>query len=116
EATSRTRMLAAAREAGGSGHHFGVAQLPLNLFESGGARERNNPPDASASTRHTVLELASAESVGVLVNRPLNAVVDRGMVRLADFPAPAAGVVDRQLETVGKLEAEYRKEIASRLR
>jgi uncharacterized protein len=116
EATSLTRMLAAAREAGGAGHHFGVLQFPLNLFEAGGALERNNPPDAPASARHTVLELASAEAVGVLVNRPLNAVVDRGMVRLAEFPTPGAGAVDRQLETVGKLEAEYRKEIASRLR
>jgi hypothetical protein len=116
EATSLTSMLAAAREAGGPGHHFGVLQLPLNLFEAGGALEPNNPPDAPAGARRTVLELAAAEGVGVLVNRPLNAVVDRGMVRLAEFAVPAASVVDRQLETARKLEAEYRKEIAAHLR
>src|SRR5262249_34987756 len=33
DATSLTRMLDAARAAGGAGHHFRVLQLPLNLFE-----------------------------------------------------------------------------------
>jgi aryl-alcohol dehydrogenase-like predicted oxidoreductase len=116
EATSLVAMLTAATEAGGPGHHFGVLQLPLNLFEAGGVLERNNPPYEPAATRRTVLALASSERIGVLVNRPLNAVVDRGMVRLAEFPVPAEGIVDRQLETVRKLEAEYRKEIAARLR
>jgi uncharacterized protein len=116
EATGLTAILAAAREAGGDGHHFGVLQLPLNLFEAGGVLERNDPPDAPATARRTVLDLASAGGVGVLVNRPLNAVVDRGMVRLAEFSAPAAGALDRQLEIVGKLEAEYRKDIATHLR
>jgi aryl-alcohol dehydrogenase-like predicted oxidoreductase len=116
EATSLTRMLAAAEEAGGSGHHFGVLQLPMNLFEAGGVLEPNDPPDAPAAARRTVLELASAEGIGVLVNRPLNAVVGRGMVRLADFAAAPASAVDRQLEAVRRLEAEYRKEIAAHLR
>lgn len=116
EGTSLARMLAAAKDAGGSGHHFGVLQLPMNLFEAGGALERINPPDARVSARRTVLELASAEGIGVLVNRPLNAVVGRGMVRLADFAVGPAGALDRQLESVRKLEAEYRKEIAAHLR
>jgi hypothetical protein len=116
EATSLARMLDAAREAGGPGHHFGVLQLPMNLFESGGTLERNNPPAAPASSRRTVLELASAEGIGVLVNRPLNAVVGSGMVRLADFAIAPTVALDRQLETVRKLEAEYRKEIAAHLR
>jgi hypothetical protein len=116
EATSLARMLAAAREAGGPGHHFGVLQLPMNLFEAGGAVERNNPPDGPAEARRTVLELASAEGIGVLVNRPLNAVVGRGMVRLADFPAAPTDTLGRQLESVRALEAEYRKEIAAHLR
>jgi aryl-alcohol dehydrogenase-like predicted oxidoreductase len=116
EATSLSRILAAAKEAGGPRHHFGVIQLPMNLFEAGGALERNNPPDAPVSARRTVLELASAEGIGVLVNRPLNAVVGRGMVRLADFAVAPASALDRQLEGVRKLEAEYRKEIAAHLR
>src|SRR5262249_28655267 len=82
----------------------------------GGVFERNNPPDAAVAARRTVLALASTEGVGVLINRPLNAVVNRGMVRLAEFSEPAAAVVDRQLATVQKLEAQYRRDIAAHLR
>src|SRR6185436_3690641 len=110
EATSLARMLAAARAAGGPEHHFGVLQLPMNLFEAGALLESNSPPDAPAAERRSALALASTEGIGVLVNRPLNAVVGRGMVRLADFPAAPAGSVDRQLEKVRTLEAEYRRE------
>jgi hypothetical protein len=50
------------------------------------------------------------------VNRPLNAVVGRGTVRLADFPTPSPGLLERELAAVGELEEEYRTEIASKLR
>ena len=70
EATSLARMLAAAEAAGGPGHHFGVLQLPMNLFEAGGILDSNNPPDAPAAAHRSVLELASAAGIGVLVNRP----------------------------------------------
>ncbi len=117
EATSLARMLAAARAAGGAGHHFRVLQLPLNLLESGGARERNNPPDAAPAARRTVLELARAEGVGVLVNRPLNAAAGRGMLRLADVTGPAEPApLERQVPVVAALEAEYRRLIAPHLR
>jgi aryl-alcohol dehydrogenase-like predicted oxidoreductase len=116
EATSLARMLAAAEEAGGAGHHFGVLQLPMNLFEAGGALEPNNPPGAPAGSRRTALALASAEGIGVLVNRPLNAVVGRAMVRLADFAAAPADALGHRLEALRKLETEYRKEIAAHLR
>jgi hypothetical protein len=116
EATSLARMLAAAEAAGGPGHHFGVVQLPMNLFEAGGILDSSNPPDAPAAAHRSVLELASTAGIGVLINRPLNAVVGRGMVRLADFPILPARAVDRQLEIVRKLEAEYRREIAAHLR
>ena len=76
EMTSLGRMFAAAEAAGGGGHHFQVLQLPMNLYESGALFERN---DAGG----TVLERARALGVGVLVNRPLNAIVDRQLVRLA---------------------------------
>jgi hypothetical protein len=109
-------MLAAAEAAGGPGHHFGVLQLPMNFFEPGGILESNNPPDAPVTARRSVVELASTKGIGVLVNRPLNAVVGRGMVRLADFPDAPASSADRQLETVRALEAEYRREIAAHLR
>jgi aryl-alcohol dehydrogenase-like predicted oxidoreductase len=116
EATSLTRMLAAAETAGGAGHHFAIVQLPMNLFEAGGILEANNPADGSIELRRTALEVASAAGIGVLVNRPLNAVVGRGMVRLADFSVAVGRTLDPQLGTVRRLEAEYRKRIARHLR
>ena len=59
-------------------HHFRVVQLPMNLYEYGGALESNNHGQ-------TVLELCSKENLGVLINRPLNAFTGHRMVRLADF-------------------------------
>lgn len=116
ESTSLTRMLEAAREAGGPDHHFAVLQLPLNLFEAGGILDATEPPAGPPAPRRSVLELAAQEGIGVLVNRPLNAVVGRGTVRLADFPSPASGALERELAAVEALEGEYRAEIASRLR
>jgi uncharacterized protein YyaL (SSP411 family)/aryl-alcohol dehydrogenase-like predicted oxidoreductase len=113
EATSLTRMLEAARQAGGAGHRFRVLQLPMNLFEPGAALERNN----GAGLDQTVLEFAAAQGVGVLVNRPLNAMAGEGMVRLADVPEaePAEGSLDDHLATLASLEAEFRRDIAARL-
>jgi hypothetical protein len=54
--------------------------------------------------------------VGVLVNRPLNAMAGRGMLRLVDVPAEAAAVdLDEQTRVVAELEEEYRRDIASQL-
>jgi aryl-alcohol dehydrogenase-like predicted oxidoreductase len=79
ETTSLTRMLSAAREAGGAAHHFRILQLPMNLFEAGALLEQNTGPD----NRQTALEAASDVGIAVLVNRPLNAIVGNGMIRLA---------------------------------
>jgi uncharacterized protein YyaL (SSP411 family)/aryl-alcohol dehydrogenase-like predicted oxidoreductase len=113
EATSLFRMLEAARQAGGKDHRFRVLQLPMNLFESGAALERNNGP----ASDQTVLECAATHGIGVLVNRPLNAMAGEGMVRLADVPADEAAEtpLDDQLAVLAALEAEYRREIAARL-
>jgi len=109
EATSLTRMLAAARAAGGDAHHFGVLQLPMNLFEVGAAFERNNGPGQT----ETVLETARREGVAVLVNRPLNAIVDEGMVRLADFHvADGAENLEGPLASVRALEDEFQRSLA----
>jgi uncharacterized protein YyaL (SSP411 family)/aryl-alcohol dehydrogenase-like predicted oxidoreductase len=112
EAASLTRMLELAREAGGANHHFRVAQMPLNLLEPGAARERNNGPDGA----RTALEHAAAEGIAVLLNRPLNAMAEGGLVRLAaadvDRDAPD---VESALAAVAALEEEYRREIASQL-
>jgi uncharacterized protein YyaL (SSP411 family)/aryl-alcohol dehydrogenase-like predicted oxidoreductase len=112
EFTSLTRMLAAAEAAGGREHHFRVLQLPMNLVESGAALEKNNGP----ADGRTVLQQAAEGGVGVLVNRPLNAIVGEGMLRLASVSAGAQEIeLEAQLAVVAALEDEFRREIASRL-
>lgn len=102
-ALSLQRLLRLAAEAGGEAHHFGVARLPLNLFELGAARPRGDAPSN--------LAVAAAADVGVLAHRALDAFVDRGpsLVRLADVPDDGGEglAVDAVLAKVRKLEAEW---------
>ena len=63
----------------GRDHHFRVIQLPFNLFEPGAAVQKNQPD------QKTVLDVVREKSLGVLVNRPLNAFTGKRMVRLASI-------------------------------
>jgi aryl-alcohol dehydrogenase-like predicted oxidoreductase len=96
EATSVTRMVEA------SEGRMSVLQLPYNLFETGALFERNTPDG-------TALEAAAAHDLGVLVNRPLNAMSGNRLIRLADPPRPDAPNGDETLRArvvaLGKLEA-----------
>jgi hypothetical protein len=85
----------------------------MNLFEAGAPLEKNNGP----ALEQTVLEYAAAHGIGVLVNRPLNAMAGDGMVRLADVPGPQGdeAPLEARLSAVAALEAEYRRDVASRL-
>jgi hypothetical protein len=115
EATSLSRMLEAAVLAGGPGHHFRVLQVPLNLFESGAIRIPNTGPEA----KRTTLALAAEAGIGVLSNRPLNALAGKAMTRLADVPdadQTADASPDEALARVAALEEEFRATIGSRLR
>jgi len=109
EATSLTRMLAAAREAGGPAHHFRILQIPMNLFEAGAALE----PNSGLENRQTVLEVAREAGVGVLINRPLNAIVGSRMIRLAHVEVDGAPIdLDVQFRAVADLEEEWRRDFA----
>jgi uncharacterized protein YyaL (SSP411 family)/aryl-alcohol dehydrogenase-like predicted oxidoreductase len=101
ESTSLARLLDAARAAGGEGHHFRVLELPLNLLEGEGA---------------AVAAQAAAAGLAVLANRPLNALTDDGMVRLADVTVPDAPDLQAQARVVAEHEQEFRRTIASQLR
>ena len=90
-------------------HHFRVAQLPLNLYESGAALESNN-------SGKTALAFCQERRIGVLVNRPLNAFSRNGLVRLADFLRPGEQPPGREqlhakLEPLRTLEAELREQL-----
>ena len=97
EATSVSRMVEA------SSGRMAVLQLPYNLFETGALLESNTPEG-------TALESAIAHDLGVLVNRPLNAMAGNRLVRLADPPRPGAPNSDEALrarvEALGEQEAE----------
>lgn len=92
-----------------SDHHFRVIQLPLNLLETEGVTEPNQPDEQS------VLDFAHERRLGVLINRPLNAIADNQITRLADFgPAPAgveAEDVARAIERLVGEEERFREEV-----
>ena len=115
ETTSATRMweiageIALARTGDRTRHHFSVIQLPANLFESTPVFEKNN----GEANSETVLDFARRMDLGVLVNRPLNAIVGGQMVRLADFKTPEIeGTISDHLSIVAKLETEFGDTIA----
>ena len=62
-------------------HHFRLIQLPMNLLETGGITEKNQVNGQS------VLEFARDKKLGVLVNRPLNAISNNKLLRLAEVEA-----------------------------
>lgn len=91
EATSVTRMAAV------SEGRLAVLQLPYNLLETGALLERNTPEG-------TALDAARAHGLGVLVNRPLNAILGHRLARLAD-PRPVEDAALRaRIEALGRTE------------
>lgn len=60
---------------------FKVIEFPLNLFERGAITNKNQLGDTK-----TLLDYAADMKMGVLINRPLNALDGKGLKRLADFP------------------------------
>jgi uncharacterized protein YyaL (SSP411 family)/aryl-alcohol dehydrogenase-like predicted oxidoreductase len=112
-ATSLERFVQAARDAGGEGHHFRVVELPMNLLEAAPALDPNTGPGDA----QTPLEAARAHSLAVLVNRPLNAILEDRLIRLADPPdyaeAPSFG---EQVQVVKTLEAEFAQTIGPALK
>ena len=86
-------------------HHFRAVQLPLNLYEPGGALEKNNEGQ-------TVLEFCQSRGIGVLANRPLNAFHGNQMIRLADWaapgsPPPGPGRLRELIEPVRSAEEKF---------
>ena len=109
EATSLERMWTIAGEVARQ-HHFAVAQLPANLFESGAMLTRN-----SVTGNQTALEFAQEHDLAVLINRPLNAFCREQLIRLADTPVGNPEVharVDPFLPSAYRTESLSRKALA----
>ena len=90
-------------------NHFKIIQLPYNLFEHSALSEVNNTIN---SKDMTVLEGAKALGIGVLVNRPLNAVQGNQMVRLAQYPynpkLDYQDAIDKEIEVLDETENRLR--------
>ena len=114
DATSLLSMLQAAENAARQvapkqKHHFCVLQLPLNLVESFGFFMKNHDGK-------TTLEAAQKANIGVLTNRPLNAIVNDTMVRLANFSTKDTPInYENELLSLLKLEEEWGLEFAPHL-
>lgn len=78
--TSLEKVIAIANEISKQ-NHFAVVQFPMNLIENGGMNILNQQNGSK-----TFLQLAGENNLGVLVNRPLNAISKNKLIRLADYP------------------------------
>ena len=95
-------------------HHFRVVQLPLNLYEGGGATVKNNAGE-------TVLTFCRQQGLGVLANRPLNAFHRNRMIRLADWLQPGAALPGTErlqeiVEPLHRLEEKFTRLLDDRIR
>lgn len=75
-AVSLSRCLESARRVSSS-HHFRVAQMPMNWIEVAPAFLPNE------TEKDTPINFAAQHGIGVLLNRPLNAMHNNGLIRLA---------------------------------
>jgi aryl-alcohol dehydrogenase-like predicted oxidoreductase len=97
DAVCLARTLSAAEEAGGMGHHFTHAQMPMNLLEHFAATSANTPSGRDG-TMQSPLEFAIENNIHVLVNRPLNAIVDNDLIRLVSHPMPEKIIHPQDIE------------------
>lgn len=108
--TSLTKVLAIAddiAQENGGVHHFRVIQLPMNLFETGAVTHANQPGEKS------VLAVAAEAGVGVLINRPLNAIQGNALSRLADVPPPTYPASKFEVSTAVDMSVRVERKLQS---
>ncbi|HYM19369.1 MAG TPA: aldo/keto reductase [Candidatus Kapabacteria bacterium] len=81
ESVDRTSLERIWKEVSAKPDHFAVVQLPMNLYERGAILEKNQEKSSES-----IIEFARKENIGVLINRPLNAIKDNLLIRLSDYP------------------------------
>ena len=94
-------------------NHFKYIQLPFNLLESEACLNKNQ-----CSRTKSVLEYAKEKGIHVITNRPLNAITDKGLVRLSDFKADTFNKEEflKYLEVVNSIEEDFLKDAITNLR
>lgn len=100
--TSLTRVWEIANSLS-AGHRFRVVEFPMNLLETGAALLKNQ------AGGQNLLSFALEKNLGVLINRPLNAIVGERLVRLAESHYQGEGVRQaRQFrDKVAAVDAEW---------
>ena len=73
--------------------------MPMNLFETGAVTESNQSDDCS------VLDVAAEKGLGVLINRPLNAIVNNQLIRLAEVQPIGHHSDDEIIKAISALNA-----------
>ncbi len=113
EFTSLQRILSTAQEVSSS-NFFQVVQFPFNLMETGACTEENQDGGA-----RTLLQVAQEAGLATLVNRPLNAMFNGEIIRLATFrETEAKAVIDlfhNKLTTVQRLEKQFRDDFLQQM-
>ena len=111
EFTSLEKAIELAKEVAAD-NYFQVIQFPFNLFETGACLEKNQ-----ADNSKTLLQIAQEYKIATLVNRPLNAMHNGGMLRLASFRETKAEEIEKEFnerkKSIGELEARFKKEFLS---
>ncbi len=85
-------------------NHFKFIQFPFNLIESGAYFEKNQ-----CNNTQTVLEFALEKGISVVANRPLNAITEKGLVRLSDFSCDKFEKEEllKYIELVSSMEEDF---------
>ena len=80
-----------------SDHHFQVVQMPMNLIEHQAVTTINQP------AMHSAVEFADIKNIGLLINRPLNAYINRRIFRLVDITGSIAAGISETEEKLNEL-------------
>jgi len=88
-------------------NHFRVIEFPMNFAEIGAYTRVNQ-------TNKTLLQLAKSENLGVLINRPLNAIFKNQLIPLAEpvvKKPPSEQFLNSELETIRNFEKLLSKKL-----
>lgn len=84
--------------------HFAVIQFPLNLIEKGAVINLNQDNNTKS-----LLQFAMEKNLGVLVNRPLNAIENNKIKRLVDFNTKEDRIRDEINDLIYKINELEKK-------
>lgn len=112
EFTSLEKLIEIAKEVS-ENNHFKVIELPLNLYEPGAVIEKNNNNDTKS-----VIDLALEYNIGVVINRPLNTIDGKQLIRLTEVTfgeVLTTEEIDKYITELSNFEARLKSELLSQV-